>query len=119
MTSSIFRKTLTIKYDITDYPSDTTASLVRTFNDAVLNHSGSFDPSQISVSYNGQQLDTSSDAPTAKYYYSLTGTSSAFTITISANQSYVCAGYTSTPTLSMTISPNDIFYIDYTHTVTS
>ena len=129
MATYVFRKTIPIAYTAGPNPSngslasDTTSTIIRQYLDVVVDGSGNFDPTQFSLTYNGQQLDTSTDAPTAKYYYSvvqypLSGTITGFTLTISANSSYTNAGYSSPTPLVMTIGVNDIFFLNYTHTVT-
>ena len=128
MATHTFRKSLPIKFVSGTNPtnssldSDTTSTIIRQYDNAVITSAGLFDPTQISLSYNGQQLDTSADAPTAKFYYTVTqvpgsGTVTGFIITIVANPSYTAA-YTPATTISMTIGTNDIFFIDYTYTVT-
>ena len=131
-TTLIFEKTVAIKYDTVNYPSDTTATLVRAYTDLIVVPSNTdtppevkdFDPTQIAVFYNGQELGTTT---TSKYYYSVasaptspsTGTLTGFTITIHANPSYTSPGYVGQTAYALVISPNDLFFLNYTYTIYS
>jgi len=122
MATAVFNKYITVKYDTTNYPADTRNVLVRTFNDSVVTSANVPDPTQIFVSYNGQRINrrTSETAGTfSRFYYEITAhTTSSFTVNIFANSSYTLPGYTGGATLTFQIEDNDLFFIDYTHTVT-
>ena len=131
-TTLVFEKTVAIKYDTINYPSDTSAVLVRSYTNLIVSSSNTdippqvkdFDASQISVFYNGQELGTSS---TSKYYYSVspapispsTATLTGFTISIHANQSYSNPGYVGQTAYALLIGPNDLFFLNYTYTIYS
>ncbi len=128
-TTLIFEKTVAIKYDTTNFPSDTTATLVRPYTDLVVVAGNStippltaaFDPTQISVFYNGQEINTTT---TSKFYYSVAATSSGsnlsgFTLTIHANQSYTNPGYVGQSPYALSIGVNDLFFLNYTYTIYS
>jgi len=128
----IFEKTVAVKYDIVNYPADTTAALVRPYTDLLVVSSNTdtppqvkdFDATQISVFYNGQELGTTT---TSKYFYSVTATPASpstatltgFTITIHANQSYTSPGYVGQTAYALLIGPNDLFFLNYTYTIYS
>src|ERR1017187_5091028 len=108
-TTFVFEKSVSIKYDTINFPSDTSASLVRTFNDAVVDTSGNADPSQIAVFFNGAEIETTN---TAKYYYAVSFSGSpvsSFTVTVYANQAYSAPGYSSTTcSFHATVSGNTL-----------
>ena len=129
MATRVFKKIISIQFDHTTYPSDTVNSLVRTYSDVVVAIDGvTFDPTQISVFYNGQEIGTDS---TSRYYSSVvpvpgSGTPTGFTISLHGNSSYVWpgyvtsdGGYTGPTSVNCLIEPSDVFFVDYTHTVTS
>ena len=122
MATAVFNKYIAVKYDTVNYPSDTRNLLVRTFNDSVVDSLGNPDPSQIFVSYNGQRLNrhTTETASTfARFYYEIVSqTNTSFTINFIANSNYINSGYSGATALSFQILDNDLFYVDYTHTVT-
>ena len=121
MAVSVFNKFITIKYDTVNYPADTTHILIRTFNDAVLDKDGVPDPTQIIVSFNGQHIlrhTTETVATFARYYYELIMTETDFTISVIANSSYTIPHYLNPTPLILQIYPLDIFFVDYTYTVT-
>jgi len=119
MTTSVFKKSVVVNYNTTSFPADTIHTLVRTFNNSVIDSAGNPDASQILVYFNGQQIGTTT---TSKYFYSISFTGSpttSFTITLSANTSYTSPGYVSETPYAVVIGPNDLFFIDYTYTITS
>ena len=131
-TTLIFEKTVAVKYDTVNYPADTSAALIRTYTDLLVVSNNTdippqvkdFDASQLSVFYNGQELGT---VTTSKYYYSVvptptspsTASLTGFTITIHANQAYTSPGYVGQTAYALSISPNDLFFLNYTHTIYS
>ena len=120
MAKSVFNKFVTIKYDTTNFPADTRTILVRTFNDAVLDSAGVADPSQILVSYNGQRILRRTAEPVgtfARFYYELSMTLTSFTITVKANTAYIVPHYNNPTPMSFSIADEDMFFVDYTHTV--
>ena len=122
MATAVFNKYITVKYDTTNYPADTRNVLVRTFADSVVDSTNTPDPTQIFVSYNGQRINRRTTEPTStfsRFYYEITAhTTSSFTVNIYANSSYTLSGYVGGSTLSFQIEDTDLFFIDYTHTVT-
>jgi len=123
----IFEKTVSIKYDTVNFPSDTIATLIRPYSDLIVVSSNStippltaaFDPTQISVYYNGQEIGTTT---TSKFYYSVAATSSGsnlsgFTLTIYANSSFTSPGYVGQTPYALSIGPNDLFFLNYTYTI--
>jgi hypothetical protein len=122
MATAVFNKYITVKYDTTNYPADTRNVLSRTFNDSVVDSTNVPDPTQIFVSYNGQRINRRIAEPTttfSRFYYEITShTTSSFTVNIYANSSYTLSGYVGGSTLALQIEDNDLFFIDYTHTVT-
>ncbi len=121
MAKYVFNKYVKIVYDVTHFPSDTRNALVRTFSDAVVDSSGVADPTQIIVSYNGQRIlrrTSETEATFARFYYELSMTNSSFTITVKANPSYTIPHYTGSPSVALQIDDNDVFFVDYTYTVT-
>ena len=113
----VFKKNIFLQYAAGTNPtsallaSDTQACLIRTFNDSVINQSGSFDTSQFWVYLNGCQIGTDS---ASKYYYTITGNTAEFTITINANPSFTAPGYASSSVVL--INPGDVFTLEYSCT---
>lgn len=121
MATSVFSKLIMIKYDSINYPADTTNILIRTFNDTVLDKNGNPDPTQITVSFNGQKILLHTTEPTAsfaRYYYELIMTTTEFTISVIANSAYIIPGYLTPAPLDLHIYPSDVYFVDYTYTVT-
>lgn len=121
MAKYVFNKNIKLVYDTTNFPSDTRNALTRTFSDAVVDEDGVADPTQIMVSYNGQRIlrrTTETKTTFARFYYELSMTNTSFTITVKANSSYTIPHYTGSPTVTLQIDDNDVFFVDYTYTVT-
>lgn len=123
MATATFNKYIAIKYDTTNYPTDTRNLLSRTYTDKVVGTDGvTPDPTQIFVSYNGQRIQrrVAETAGTfARFYYEITAhTSTGFTVNIVANPTFTMSGYSGAPSVSLSIQDNDIFFLDFTHQVT-
>lgn len=121
MATSVFSKLIMIKYDTINYPADTVHILTRTFNDAVIDENGNPDPTQITVSFNGQILLHHTTEPAtsfARYYYELAMTTTSFTISVISNSAYIIPYYLTPTPLNLQIYPSDVYFVDYTHTVT-
>ena len=125
MSSLTFKRVMAAKYVSGTNPtnnalaSDTTSTLIRQYNDSVIDTTGAADPTQIAVFFNGQEIGTDT---TSKYFYSLSflGTPpTGFIVTLSANSAFIPPGYDIGTTVAACIGPEDIFYIDYTYTLSS
>ena len=121
-TKATFNKYIAIKFDTTNYPSDTRYVLSRTFTDSVVDSTNTPDPTQIIVSYNGQRIQrriAQTASTFSRFYYEITNhTTGGFTIVVHANSGYTNSGYSGNPSLVFQIMDNDIFFIDYTYQVT-
>lgn len=129
----VFEKTVVIKVDTVNFPADGSApftTLIRPFTDLIVKSTSTdnppkvsdFDPAQITLSYNGQELGTTA---TSKYYYSVapaptspsTATLTGFTLTIQANSSYEAPGYSVPTNIAASIGTSDLFFLNYTYTI--